>query len=144
MKLVRTGSASWQGSTKDGKGAISTQSGALESYPYGFTSRFDGVAGTNPEELLGAAHAGCFTMAFTLRLGHDRLVATRIETTAEVTLESTDSGYSITAVHLRMSAVVPGADKATFDRLATDAKETCPLSKLMNARITLEAELLDI
>lgn len=140
--IKRTGAAAWHGATKDGRGSISTQSGALSSYPYGFASRFDGVTGTNPEELIAAAHAGCFTMALTLRLGDAKLVATRLNTSAEVTLESVDGGYAINAVHLHLSAVIPGADKETFDRLVADAKETCPVSRLMKAEITLDAELL--
>nr|WP_275685526.1 OsmC family protein [Scleromatobacter humisilvae] len=139
--MVRTGSAAWQGDIKDGKGAISTQSGALQTYPYGFSSRFDGLPGTNPEELIAAAHAGCFTMALSLILGEAKLTATQMATVAEVTLESVAAGFAITAVHLRLKATVPGADQATFDALVAAAKANCPVSKVLNASITLDAEL---
>ena len=142
MKVQRTGSAAWSGGIKDGKGAISTQSGALKDYPYGFSSRFEGLPGTNPEELIAAAHAGCFTMALSLILGEAKLTATQMKTTAQVTLESVEGGFAITAVHLSLKASVPGADRATFDRLANVAKQNCPVSKLLKADITLEAELL--
>src|SRR3981081_3836056 len=108
MKINRRGSATWQGGIKDGKGAISTESGALKAYPYGFASRFEGKPGTNPEELLAAAHAGCFTMALSLMLGEAKLVADQMDTTADVTLEQVESGYAITAVHLTLRAKVPG------------------------------------
>jgi osmotically inducible protein OsmC len=142
MKINRKGSASWQGGLKDGKGAISTQSGALKAYPYGFASRFEGTPGTNPEELIGAAHAGCFTMALSLMLGEAKLTAQQMDTTADVTLESVDGGFAITAVHLTLKAKIEGADKATFDRLVANAKANCPVSKVLNATITLDAELL--
>src|ERR1700754_2924490 len=111
------GSAVWRGGIKDGKGAISTKSGALKEYPYGFSSRFEGKPGTNPEELIGAAHAGCFTMALSLILGEAKLTAERMETKAEVTLEKVEDGFSITAVHLMLRAKIPGADDATFQEL---------------------------
>ncbi len=142
MKIDRRGSAVWQGGIKDGKGAISTQSGALNAYPYGFASRFEGVPGTNPEELLAAAHAGCFTMALSLILGEAKLTAEQMETSANVTLEQVEGGYAITAVHLTLKAKVPGADKATFEELANKAKAGCPVSKLFKAEITLDATLL--
>ena len=141
MKINRIGSAQWQGGIKDGKGAISTASGALKEYPYGFASRFEGVAGTNPEELLAAAHAGCFTMALSLILGEAKLVAERMDTSATVTLEQVEDGYAITAVHLKLEARIPGADQATFERLAGMAKAGCPVSKLFKTEITLEATL---
>ena len=141
MKIVRRGSAVWQGGIKDGKGAISTQSGALKDYPYGFASRFEGQAGTNPEELIGAAHAGCFTMALSLILGEAGLVAEQMETSAKVTLEQVEGGYAITAVHLTLKAKIPGADQATFETLANKAKAGCPVSKLFRCEITLEATL---
>jgi lipoyl-dependent peroxiredoxin len=141
MKIKRTGSAAWQGGIKDGKGAISTQSGALKSYPYGFASRFEGMPGTNPEELIAAAHAGCFTMALSLILGEAKLTATQMDTNAEVTLEQVDGGFSITAVHLTLRATVPGATAATFAELAAAAKANCPVSKLLKAEITLDAAL---
>lgn len=136
------GSAVWSGGIKDGKGALSTQSGALKDYPYGFASRFEGKPGTNPEELIGAAHAGCFTMALSLILGEAQLTAERMETTAEVTLDKVGEGYSISAVHLTLRAKIPGADQAVFDELTAKAKAGCPVSKLLNASITLDAALL--
>lgn len=142
MKIKRTGTAAWQGGIKDGKGAISTQSGALKAYPYGFASRFEGLPGTNPEELIAAAHAGCFTMALSLILGEAKLTATQMDTSAEVTLESVEGGFAITAVHLTLRAVVPGADQATFESLTTAAKLNCPVSKLLKAEVTLDAQLL--
>jgi lipoyl-dependent peroxiredoxin len=141
MKINRIGSAEWQGGIKDGKGAISTASGALKDYPYGFASRFEGVPGTNPEELLAAAHAGCFTMALSLILGEAKLIAERMVTSATVTLEQVEDGYAITAVHLKLEARIPGADQATFERLAGMAKAGCPVSKLFKTEITLEATL---
>src|SRR5919201_6322339 len=111
------GSAKWQGGIKDGKGAISTKSGALKDYPYGFSSRFEGKTGSNPEELIGAAHAGCFTMALSLILGEAGFTAERMETRADVTLEKLADGYAITAVHLTLKARIPGADQARFEEL---------------------------
>jgi osmotically inducible protein OsmC len=135
------GSAVWQGGIKDGQGAISTHSGALKDYPYGFSSRFEGKPGTNPEELIGAAHAGCFTMALSLILGEAGLTAQRMETRADVTLEKVGDGYAITAVHLTLKARIPGADRARFEELAGKAKAGCPVSKLLKAEITLDATL---
>jgi osmotically inducible protein OsmC len=142
MAIKRRASAVWQGGLKDGKGAISTASGALKSHPYGFASRFEGTPGTNPEELLGAAHAGCFTMALSLILGEAGLTAERMETEAEVTLAQVDGGYAITAVHLTLKAKVPGADAAKFQELAAKAKAGCPVSKVLKADISLDATLL--
>ena len=139
--MKTNGSAMWQGGIKDGKGAISTRSGALKDYPYGFNSRFEGKPGTNPEELIGAAHAGCFTMALSLILGEAGLTAEHMATTADVTLDKVDDGYAITAVHLTLKAKIPGADQAKFDELTAMAKAGCPVSKLLNARITLDATL---
>lgn len=141
MKINRRGSAVWSGGLKDGKGAISTESGALNAYPYGFSSRFEGQKGSNPEELLGAAHAACFTMALSLKLGEAGLMAEKLETSAKVTLEQLDSGYTVTAVLLTLEGNVPGTDQATFERLANKAKATCPLSRVLKADITLEAKL---
>ena len=137
------GSAVWQGGIKDGRGAISTKSGALSAYPYGFASRFEGKPGTNPEELIGAAHAGCFTMALSLILGEAKLTAEQMETSAEVSLEQVEGGWAITAVHLTLRAKIPGADQATFEQLANKAKAGCPVSKLLKAEITLDAALTD-
>jgi osmotically inducible protein OsmC len=141
MKINRNGSAQWSGGLKDGKGAISTESGALKLYPYGFASRFEGVRGTNPEELIAAAHAGCFTMALSLILGEAKLTADKMETSARVTLEQVEGGYAITAVHLTLQAKIPGADQATLERLAGKAKAGCPVSKVLKTEITLEATL---
>jgi lipoyl-dependent peroxiredoxin len=141
--MKTTGSAVWEGGIKDGKGAISTQSGALKAYPYGFASRFEGKPGTNPEELIGAAHSGCFTMALSLILGEAQLTASHMETKATVTLEKLDDGYAITAVHLSIEARVPGADQAKFEELAGKAKAGCPVSKLLKATVTLDAKLLN-
>lgn len=139
--MKTSGSAIWQGGIKDGHGAISTQSGALSAFPYGFSSRFEGKSGTNPEELIGAAHAGCFTMALSLMLGEAKLAAEKMETTAAVTLDKVDDGFAITSVHLTLKAKIPGADEATFQKLAGQAKAGCPVSKLLNTKITLEATL---
>ena len=142
MKINRTGSAHWQGGLKDGKGSISTQSGALKAWPYGFGSRFEGQTGTNPEELLAGAHAGCFTMALSLILGEAGLTAETLDTSAKVTLEKLESGFSITSVHLDLQAKVPGTNQAKLEELATKAKLNCPVSKLFNTQITLSATLL--
>ncbi len=139
--MKTTGSAVWEGGIKDGKGAISTKSGALKAYPYGFASRFEGKPGSNPEELIGAAHAACFTMALSLILGEAQLTAEHMETTAEVTLDKVSDGYAITASHLKLTAKIPGADQAKFDELAAKAKAGCPVSKLLKADITLDATL---
>ena len=135
------GSAKWQGGIKDGKGSISTKSGALSEYPYGFASRFEGKPGSNPEELIGAAHAACFTMALSLILGEAKLTAERMETKADVTLEKDGDGFAITSVHLSLQAKSPGADQAKLDELAGKAKAGCPVSKLFNTKITLDAKL---
>lgn len=135
------GSAVWQGGLKDGRGAISTKSGALNAYPYGFAARFEGKPGTNPEELIGAAHAGCFTMALSLILSEAGLTAEKMETTAEVTLDKVADGYAITAVHLTLKAKIPGANQAKFEELTGKAKVGCPVSKLLNTKITLDATL---
>lgn len=141
MKINRTGSAIWQGGLKDGRGTISTESGALDGHPYGFAMRFEGVKGTNPEELIGAAHAGCFTMALSGILGREGLTAERMDTRARVTLEQKDGGFEISAIHLTLEGRVPGCDAAKFQELAEKAKAGCPVSKLMKAEITLEVRL---
>ena len=135
------GTAVWRGGLKDGKGAISTKSGALTEYPYGFASRFEGKPGTNPEELIGAAHAGCFTMALSLILSEAGLTAEEMNTKAEVTLEKKDDGFAITKVHLTLRGKVPDASAAQFQELAAKAKAGCPVSKLLKAEITLDAAL---
>lgn len=141
MKIIRRASAIWRGGFKDGKGAISTQSGALKEYPYGTASRFEETPGTNPEELIAAAHAGCFTMALSLILGEADLVAEQMDTAAKVTLEQVEDGFAITAVHLTLKAKIPGTDQETFQALADKAKAGCPVSKLFKAEITLDATL---
>ncbi len=143
MQIKRTGSAVWYGGLKEGKGAISTQSGALSDYPYGFGARFEKAKGTNPEELLGAAHAGCFTMALSMILGEAGLTAERMDTEAEVAIEKVDDGFAITSVHLTLRAKVPGATPERFAELASKAKAGCPVSKLFKAEITLDAKLTD-
>jgi osmotically inducible protein OsmC len=140
-KMTTFGTAVWEGGLRDGKGAISTRSGALDRYPYGFASRFEGKPGTNPEELIGAAHAGCFTMALSLILGEAQLTAEHMETKAEVTLDKVADGFAITAVHLTLTAKIPGADQTKFEELAAKAKAGCPVSKLLNTKITLDAKL---
>ena len=139
--MDRKGSAVWQGTIKEGKGTVSTESGALKEAPYSFTSRFEQGAGTNPEELLGAAHAGCFSMALSGQLGAEKLTAERISTTATVTVEKLESGFTITRVHLAVEAKIAGTDQATFERLAGAAKAGCPVSKLFKADITMDAKL---
>jgi len=140
--MKKTASAIWQGGLKDGKGQISTESGALNQAPYGFNTRFEGQPGTNPEELIGAAHAGCFSMALSMILGEAGLTPERIDTTAEVTLDKQPDGFAITAVHLILKAKVPGASEDQFKELANKAKAGCPVSKVLNANISLDATLL--
>lgn len=139
--IKKKGSARWSGGIKDGEGHVSTESGVLEDVPYGFRKRFEGEAGSNPEELIGAAHAACFSMALSLVLGQKDLTADEIATTATVSLEQKDGGYSITKVHLDVTAKVPGADEAAFSEAANGAKKNCPVSKLLNAEITMDAKL---
>jgi osmotically inducible protein OsmC len=139
--MDRKGSAVWQGSIRDGNGTVSSESGTLVSAPYSFTSRFEHGSGTNPEELIGAAHAGCFSMALSGQLGREKLTADRIATTATVTVEKVDDGFAITRIHLAVEAKIPGADQATFERIAAAAKAGCPVSKVLNATITMDAKL---
>ncbi len=140
--MKKTASAVWQGGLKDGKGQISTESGALKQVPYGFNTRFEGTPGTNPEELIGAAHAGCFSMALSMMLGEAGFTAERIDTHAEVSLDKQADGFAITAVHLTLKATVPGASEAQFQEIANKAKAGCPVSKVLNATISLDATLL--
>jgi osmotically inducible protein OsmC len=140
--IKKKGSAVWQGSLKDGGGTISTETGVLREAPYGFKARFEGGKGTNPEELIGAAHAACFSMALSLILGEAGLTADKIETQAEISLEKQPDGFAITASHLTVRAKVPGATEAKFTELAGKAKAGCPVSKLLNAKITMDASLL--
>ena len=139
--MQKTASAKWSGGIKDGKGFISTQTGVLNEAPYGFKSRFEEGPGTNPEELIGAAHAGCFTMALSLILGEAGLTAEKMETQADVNLVKQDDGFAITKVHPTLKAKIPGADDAKFQDLAAKAKAGCPVSKLLKAEITLDAKL---
>ena len=141
--MVRKASAVWNGSLKEGKGTISTDSGVLSKTQYSFSTRFENGAGTNPEELIAAAHAGCFTMALSAQLGNAGFTPQSLETTAEVTLEKLEAGFTITKVHLDVTAVVPGADQAAFDKAAGNAKEGCPISRLLKAEITMTARLSD-
>jgi len=139
--MKKTASAIWEGGLKDGKGQSSTESGALKNNPYGFNTRFEDTPGTNPEELIGAAHAGCFSMALSMMLGEAKLTPERIDTAAEVTLDKQSDGFAITAVHLVLRAKVPGASEEQFQEIANKAKQGCPVSKVLNADITLDAKL---
>jgi osmotically inducible protein OsmC len=139
--MKRSASAVWRGGLKDGNGTISTDSGVLSDSQYSFTTRFEHGIGTNPEELIAAAHAGCFSMALSNGLGSAGLTAESIRTTATVTLDKTAAGFAITAVHLEVRAKVPGADRETFAAAANQAKSGCPISKVLNAPITMEASL---
>jgi osmotically inducible protein OsmC len=139
--MKQKASAVWQGTLKEGAGTMSTGSGALVDKPYSFKTRFEGEQGTNPEELIGAAHAGCFSMAFSMILGLAGFTPDKIETTATVNLEPKDGGFAITASHLDMTAAIPGIDDATFQDLAAKAKAGCPVSKVLNAAISLNAKL---
>jgi osmotically inducible protein OsmC len=132
-------SAVWQGGLKDGNGQISTASGVLSSTPYNFSMRFEGAKGTTPEEMIAAAHAGCFAMAFSAQLGEAKITPTRIDTSATVTLEITSSGPAVTSSHLVVSVEAPGADRAAVEKAAENAKAGCPISKLLNTKITMEA-----
>lgn len=139
--MDRTASAHWSGGLKDGKGTLTTQSGVLQQTAYSFAKRFESEPGTNPEELIAAAHAGCFTMALSAQLGNAGMTAQSLDTTATVTLEKLESGFAITKVHLQVTARIPGADAAKFEQAAKNAKEGCPVSKLLKAAITLDAKL---
>ena len=139
--MKRTASAQWQGGLKDGKGTVSTQSGVLNKTQYSFSTRFEEGIGTNPEELIGAAHAGCFTMALSGQLGAAGMTAEKIDTTATVTFEKLDAGWTITEVHLDVMATIPGADPAAFETAANNAKAGCPISRVLNTKITMDAKL---
>jgi lipoyl-dependent peroxiredoxin len=139
--MIRSAAAVWQGGLKDGSGRLSTQSGVFKDQPYSFQTRFGDTPGTNPEELIAAAHAGCFSMALSLFLANGGLTPERIDTTAKVTLEQQGNGFAITAIHLDVSAKVLGADNARFQEAARGAKENCPVSKVLNAKITMDARL---
>jgi lipoyl-dependent peroxiredoxin len=139
--MQRKASAVWKGGLKDGKGVVSASSGVLSNTPYSFATRFENTPGTNPEELIAAAHAGCFSMALSGQLGAANLTASSIETTATLTLEKLESGWAITTVHLDVVGHVPGADNAAFQKAAENAKSGCPVSKLLKANITMTAKL---
>jgi osmotically inducible protein OsmC len=139
--MIKKAWAVWQGGIKDGGGTISTETGVLDEAPYGFKSRFENGKGTNPEELIGAAHAGCFSMALSKMLGDAGLTPERIETRAAVTLDKVGEGFEITSSHLDVTAKVPGADQAKFEEIANKAKAGCPVSKLLKANITMSAKL---
>lgn len=139
--MIKKAWAIWQGGIKDGGGTISTETGVLKEAPYGFKARFEDGPGTNPEELIGAAHAGCFSMALSLMLGEAGLTAEKIETHADITLEKIGEGFEITKSHLRVTAKIPNADQAKFEEIANKAKTGCPVSKLLKAQITMEATL---
>jgi osmotically inducible protein OsmC len=140
--MKRKASAIWNGGLKDGKGTISTESGLLSRAQYSFGTRFEEGKGTNPEELIAAAHAGCFSMALSGQLGAAGMTAESIETTATVTLEKLEAGWTVTEVHLDVSAKIPNADRDKFETAAGNAKSGCPISRLLNARITMNAKLL--
>ena len=139
--MNRTATAAWHGSLKEGKGTISTASGVLADAQYSFGTRFENGTGTNPEELIAAAHAGCFSMALSAQLGEAGITPDTIQTTATVTLEKTSGGWTVTASHLDVRARIKGADQAAFERAAENAKAGCPISKLLNAKITMTAQL---
>lgn len=139
--MKRKASAVWEGGLKDGKGRISTNSGVLSDTQYSFSARFEEGIGTNPEELIAAAHAGCFSMALSGQLGNAGMTAESINTTATVTLDKTEAGFTITAVHLDVTARIPGAEQQAFETAANNAKAGCPVSRLLNAQITMEARL---
>ncbi|MFQ3789424.1 OsmC family protein [Halomonas sp. A29] len=141
MSIKKTGSAVWEGSLKEGKGQVSTESGVLKEAPYSFGKRFEGESGSNPEELIGAAHASCYSMALSMIMGEAGLTPERISTEAAVTLEQDSGGFSITKIHLTTRVRSPGADAAAFEEAANKAKEGCPVSKLFKAEITLDAAL---
>ncbi len=133
MAIKKNGFAHWVGGLKDGKGQVSTESGALKSQPYGFNTRFEGVPGTNPEELIGAAHAACFTMALSKSLGEAGLTADSLDTKAVVTLDKVGDGFEITGIELNLRGAVPGTDEATFAGIAEEVKSACPVSKALSA-----------
>jgi osmotically inducible protein OsmC len=139
--MVRKASAVWKGSLKEGKGTISSDSGVLSNTPYSFSTRFENAKGTNPEELIAAAHAGCFTMALSAQLGNAGITPESLETTASLTLDKLDAGWTVTKIHLDVAARIPGADKAAFDKAAESAKAGCPISRLLKAEITMTARL---
>ncbi|HEX4415556.1 MAG TPA: OsmC family protein [Lacipirellulaceae bacterium] len=139
--MKRKASAVWKGGLKDGKGTISSDSGVLENTQYSFSTRFEEGKGTNPEELIAAAHAGCFSMALSGQLGNAGMTAEEINTTATITLEKTDAGFTVTESHLEVTAKIPGADPKAFETAANNAKAGCPISRLLNTKVTMDAKL---
>jgi osmotically inducible protein OsmC len=139
--MTRKASAIWNGDLKQGKGVISTDSGVLRDTPYSFSTRFENNPGTNPEELIAAAHAGCFSMALSAELGKASITPQKIQTTATLTMEKIEAGWTVTAIHLDTTATIPGADRAKFEAAANSAKAGCPISRLLNAKITMDAKL---
>jgi len=139
--MQRKGSAHWSGGLKDGKGTVSTTSGVLNNTQYSFSTRFENGIGTNPEELIAAAHASCFSMALSAQLGNAGMTAESIDTTATITLEKTDAGFTITSSHLDVTVKIPGGDKAKFDEAARAAETGCPISRVLNTKITMDAKL---
>jgi len=139
--MKRTASAVWRGGLKEGKGSLSTESGVLTETPYSFSTRFENGRGTNPEELIAAAHAGCFSMALSAELGKAGLTPDSIATSAALTMERLEAGWTVTAIHLDVAAKVPGADRARFEAAAQTAKAGCPISRLLNAKTTMAAKL---
>jgi osmotically inducible protein OsmC len=139
--MKRKGSAVWRGGLKDGKGVVSTDSGVLSNTQYSFSTRFEDGKGTNPEELIAAAHAGCFSMALSAQLGGAGITPEQIQTTATVSLDKTDGGFAITAIHLDVVAKIPGGDTQAFETAANNAKTGCPVSKVLNAAITMDTRL---
>ena len=139
--MLRTASAQWKGGLKDGKGTVSTASGVLSNSQYSFSTRFENGKGTNPEELIAAAHAGCFSMALSAELGKASITPESIETKCTVTFEKTDSGFTVTESHLDVTAKIPGGNKAAFDKATADAKSGCPISRLLNTKVTMSANL---
>ncbi|MDC9817857.1 OsmC family protein [Pectobacterium polonicum] len=141
MTIHKKGQAHWEGDIKQGKGTVSTESGALQQQPYGFNTRFEGKPGTNPEELIGAAHAACFSMALSLMLGEEGHKPESIDTTADVALDKVDGGFAITNIALHSTVKLPGIDEAAFDKIIQKAKAGCPVSKVLKAEITLDYQL---
>ncbi|MBN3137387.1 OsmC family protein [Pectobacterium punjabense] len=141
MTIHKKGQAHWEGDIKQGKGSVSTESGALRQQPYGFNTRFEGKPGTNPEELIGAAHAACFSMALSLMLGEEGHKPESIDTTADVSLDKVDGGFAITNIALHSTVKLPGIDEAAFDKIIQKAKAGCPVSKVLKAEITLDYQL---
>jgi len=139
--MQRTASAHWEGGLKDGKGTVSSASGVLSNTQYSFSTRFENGIGTNPEELIAAAHAGCFSMALSAQLDNAGLKAAAIDTTANLTFEKTDAGFTITRIHLDLKAKIPNASNEAFQKAAADAKAGCPISRVLNTEITLDAKL---